>query len=530
MGLFSTQCANPECDGRVKKAARFCSVCGWDAPGAWGNCGNCGKSVGVESSTCWSCGHNMRPESRRAIQGGRWAKPPEVFAQREQVEDLQERVKQHGLVIEAGTGAVLLTGGKVVDTLRPGTHNLDSLARRINHWGSPPPRTVVLYDAGDFVLALRVPDLRTANDLAVEGYAEVVLRVDPARTGAMVENLVKTADQVSYDDLGQRLGGELRAVFDDTTATSSIEDLIKDPMRRLRLEDAIRETMAPSLASVGVDLVRVVGTDFLSPEYENLRAERGDLESQRQLFEVRQKTRELLRSQELEQLRSQEEFDAILRHSAQERGLEEAELAQEMERAHRAYAEENERARIDREMEKEQEAAAHRMGLEESWSEFRRREAAAEGGHRRAERVAEAETDVHVRSIEHDQAYREQRDGLTLKERESALQMERYQQVQEAKAARRRQESEAETQRLAQLAGFTPEQILAMDAKDSPEVARALAEIAGKEDVDVDKLLADRDHLNAEHRAQLERIVNQVLDVAKEAARRPDSPKSGGWS
>ena len=63
----------------------------------------------------------------------------------------------------------------VKDVLGPGRHTLDSTARRINHWGDPPPRTVVLLDNGDFVVPLRIEALRTSENCTIERYTEVCL-------------------------------------------------------------------------------------------------------------------------------------------------------------------------------------------------------------------------------------------------------------------------------------------------------------------------------------------------------------------
>jgi hypothetical protein len=163
----------PRCGNTVKKAARFCSKCGSGAPGGWWQCPACGKWVGNESNFCWNCNQPMNPERRPGMSGGVWQRSAAVFAEKFDAGDIKRLLKENGLIVEAGTAAILMDGGRFKDVLQPGRYNLDGLARKINNWGDPPPRTVVLVENGDLVLPLRIDNLRSADGFPVEFYTEV---------------------------------------------------------------------------------------------------------------------------------------------------------------------------------------------------------------------------------------------------------------------------------------------------------------------------------------------------------------------
>ena len=74
--------------------------------------------------------------------GGVWRKDVGLFAQRFEIGDVK-RLLQSDLLVQEGTVAVVLDGGHVHGILGSGRHNPDSLARAINWFGDPPPRSVV---------------------------------------------------------------------------------------------------------------------------------------------------------------------------------------------------------------------------------------------------------------------------------------------------------------------------------------------------------------------------------------------------
>ena len=151
----------PTCGNKVPKRARFCNKCGKPAPGGWWRCPQCNKWVGNDSRFCPHCNAALFPDERVDMAGGVWHKEPGQFAQRFEVGDVK-RLLNTGLKVQEGTAAILLDTGAVNDILQAGQHNPESLLRKINWFGNPPPRSVVLIDIGEVIVPLHLEGLRTS--------------------------------------------------------------------------------------------------------------------------------------------------------------------------------------------------------------------------------------------------------------------------------------------------------------------------------------------------------------------------------
>lgn len=350
MGLFYDVC--PDCGHKVSKRARFCSECGRGAPDGWTQCPVCGKWVGNDSQHCPHCNAPLHPGERVDIAGGVWDRDAGMFAQRFELADAS-RVMKDGLMIQQGTTAVLLDGGKVVDTLPPGRHEPQGMLRKINWFGNPPPRSAVMVDSGDVVFrvdftesAESVP-LRSAEELPVGAMAEVTLRFVPDLAADFIANFMKERRQIATKDVCAWLYEECVSAVKDLCLQSTIEDLVKDPERRERFEDAIRRALQPALKRIGIELVRVGAVEFFGPEYEKVRAKYGELDYQRRLVEFHRKNLELAAEKE-----KMDQDDALLRDERDEK------VAMTREKRNRDYAEyvaqlaqEKELSEIDRENE-----------------------------------------------------------------------------------------------------------------------------------------------------------------------------------
>ncbi|MDD4103108.1 MAG: zinc ribbon domain-containing protein, partial [Kiritimatiellae bacterium] len=198
----------PRCGNRVRKAARFCNKCGLPAPGGWWKCPSCNKWIGNDARYCSHCNTPLFPEERAVMAGGVWRKDAGMFAQRFEIGDVK-RLLQDDLLVQEGTVAVVLDGGHVHGILGSGRHNPDSLAHKINWFGDPPPRSVVMADAGDVSLPLRVEGLRTAEHHPIEFYGEVILRFGNSKATALalLENGLKDRRHLTYANLSESLQG-----------------------------------------------------------------------------------------------------------------------------------------------------------------------------------------------------------------------------------------------------------------------------------------------------------------------------------
>ena len=330
MGWFSDKCE--VCGNRVPKKARFCSKCGHGAPKGWVTCPSCRKWVGNDSRYCPHCNQPLHPEERPDFAGGVWDRKLGLFAQRIELSDVTGIAKS-GLKIREGTLAILLDAGKKAAILGPGMHKPEGTLRNINWFGHPPPRSVVMVDAGDCVFRMDFKGMRTAEELPIDVVAEVTLRFDPRNADGFIENLFKDSSvkvleehlRAKMEDgnvdvalnakefevrglpteaVGAWLVSEATAAVKDLCLQSTVEDLVKDPERRPRFEDAVARALKELLKRSGLELVRVGYVDFISADYEKMRKQYGELDAKRRQLEYDRKLNEYILSED----KSRQEF------------------------------------------------------------------------------------------------------------------------------------------------------------------------------------------------------------------------------
>ena len=498
----------PRCGNKVKKSARFCNKCGRPAPGGWWKCPSCGKWVGNESHFCWNCNTPLAPERRAGMAGGRWQHRMDRLAERFEVGDIK-RLLGEGLVIEEGTIALLLDAGAYKDVLNPGRHNLDSLARKINHWGSAPPRTVVLMEASEIVLPLRIEGLRSAEELEVRFYGEAILKFEPDQAQSFLANLLKSREELSLEDVSELLAGEIRYGVENFCNTTTIEDIVKDPERRLRLEDELRSTIEKSVNSYGFALVRFSSAEFYGRAYEELRQKAGELEVKRREVEFGQKLRQLLAGDQMEKLKSEQELNDYVDRLAHERGITDVHRDHEKARLMQVKRHEIEAADLIHTLEQEQERFQHDLAQRKERDRYERE---------KQKEDLQAELDAGKAALD----LKRERQAVKREDMEATAQILKNQDIETLIALvddpdKRKQL--LEVHKRATMKGASPEEILALTAGDSPQLASALAEIMRQRSDDKDEALQQREKLTKEHTAQLERILQKAIDAVGGSAK-----------
>lgn len=272
------------CGHEVTKKARVCSKCGTLAPKGYVKCPSCREWVGNESRFCPHCNHPLHPDERIDFAGGIWDRQPGLFAQRFELDDVSQIVKG-GLKIQEGTLAILLDAGKKVAVLGPGRHKPEGTLRSINWFGNPPPRSVVMVDAGDCLFKMYFTGMRTAEELSVQVVAEITLRFDVDHADLFLANVLKESRALSTDVISDIIVAEATSAVRDLCAASTVEDLVKDPDRRSRFQDALNRSLQNLFNRSGLELIRVGFVEFVSPVYEKLRRANADLEVKRRELE-----------------------------------------------------------------------------------------------------------------------------------------------------------------------------------------------------------------------------------------------------
>lgn len=509
----------PRCGHKVKKAARFCSKCGAGAPGGWVKCSSCGSWVGNDSRFCWNCKAELRPEERGQYADGVWRKPVGLLAQRFEIGDLSQEMK-HGIRVQAGTLAILLDGGKVKGYLEAGEHSVDSLLRKINHWGSPPPRSVVLVDCSELILPLRFGNLRTAEELPLEFYGELIILFDPKEAERFIVNGLKQERSLSYAQILEQMEGDLRHAVAAMCDAATIEDLVKDPERRIRLDAMVEEAAGKGLSRLGLQLVRTSSAEFISPEYEKLRQQMGEYESKRRELEFTQKLRELISSDRMHSFKDEHDLAEYVAQLAQEKEISAGKRDYELNRLVQVQSQQLQVQQVDFEMAEEMKKVSHQIGVKTQWNQFSRETS-----------LADARTESEIYALKVDREIDETEKWLRIKELKKKITRDDLEERAKIFSGKdlttlimlepdeKKREQLLILQKQQQQAGMSPEQILASVAEKSPEAAKALAQMLSRQREDLEREFAERKKLQEEHEAQAERMFNKTMEVASDAAK-----------
>jgi hypothetical protein len=480
--------------------------------------------VGNESKFCWNCKKDLRPEDREVIAGGVWQKPKDVFAQRLDVGDEGQLLKS-GLNVQTGQLAILLDGGAIKGKLEPGVHKLDGLLRRFNWFGNAPPRTLIVLDDGDVVLPLRIEGLRTANEVPVELYSEVVIHFDEKREEEFARNCFKDSDKLLYGDILARFAGETRYAAENVCNTSQIEDLIKDPERRLRLEDELQRVLDVGLRRCGLSLIRVASVEFIGAEYEELREKMGQIEINRQKIEFDQRLRELASTDKMNQFKTEHDLDQYIQQLAHEKDVSAVDRAHEIEVLKQAHRHEITATEARHAIELEMIRVDADIGQKTKWDEFERDKTVKDAQAKAAARGATFEQE----KAETDQAlkWRAEKDRLS---REDLAERAR---TVEGKSARTlmaliedpdKRRDILEFERLEAQKGRSEIGALALAAEHSPAAAEALRDMARDRRQDLEREMQERKKLSDENSAQIERVLKAFLEAQAEFAKHSGPP------
>ncbi len=512
----------PRCNNSVRKGARFCNKCGSPAPGGWWKCPSCNKWIGNDAQFCSHCNTPLYPEDRSAIAGGVWRKDPGLLAQRFEIGDIKRLLKDD-LQIQEGTVAVVIDGGHLHGILESGRHNPDSLMRRINWFGNPPPRSTVLMDAGDVALPLKVEGLRTAEHHPIEFYGEVILRFvnDKASALAFLENALKDRRQLTYQDISASLQGVVRTAVDALCVTSKLDDLVRDPERRLRLQETMVRGIGEDVGRYGLQVVRVSSAEFTGEAYEAYAEQLGDVDIKRRQLEYAATMRAMLNKETMSQIKDQNELLEYEAQAAQEFGISQAHREQERTVLLRGFNHQNELDELRHQHDVENQEVEQSIGVKVKWDDYNLEL-----------QIRKANTDAEARRIAVTQEMEEAREALKLRQEKDRVDQER-----KAADAKRRANMSLQERLMdvddpavrAQLLelminernqNMTPEQILAEAARHSPAAAAALTSMSDKSKENAERVLAEMKKLYADANDRQDKNLKTMLEPAVEAAKR----------
>jgi len=554
MGLFTVRCVNAACGYRIRKGANFCPKCGTGAPTGRIRCGSCGREIRASSNFCPFCQAKTAVASPPQFTADRWARQPEDFAARIDVDDVRGWLIKP-LVVEHGTRALLFQRGRFVGELPPGRYDMDGLLQRVTNFLISSGASIVIMDAGDVGLWLENGGLWTADEMEVGTTMQLIVRVQDA--DALFQNLIKGRGRLLIDDVETALADEMQMVLAGIVRRFAADQLFPALDARYEIETLLREHLRTTLSRLGLELVQLRFIDFVGEAYEELRQQRAalkvdaakvDLRAQRNL--LNQRLRELLTQDRMGAFKSEKDLEDFVRQTEHELGLKGVIRDDELQRLKERFQFERDREGVLRRLEIQ--SIENDELREQAWKQLVADERQRDERHRRqlerdleSARTSEEKAKIEARidQIEHEQAMREAHDGLELLQKSKDIEQAERDRESQRKLKEMEAFGKADAQallaildgpaaeRVLKLEKFraqkdlAPEQLLAIAAEVSPEAARALAakytaegHLSAELIRRLEQQLAEQRELAASYADRLERVMQTALQQMGQVA------------
>ena len=373
MALFGKQNKCVNCEKELPVQANFCPFCGAAQPGGHGKCPKCGSVVASDANFCPHCRQQLSDTADPVMEGGRWAKGPDDFAARVEVDDVPGFFRKD-LIVEPGTRALMLVDGQnIAGELGPGRYTLKTA-----NLFSAKTATAILVDSGDTDLEFTISDLFTSDPLRITMDCRLVARVD--NVVMFLTNLMKGQRTFPLSRLRQYLFDEIQNAASEAVGRHSVEELNSNLALKEELAMDIEAHLNRTFQRMGLRFDRVRTLNFRHEHWDEVLGAKADLFLQiskeealaqgrrrladvlheKELQEIIEETRKVDRyerravvwarmrravaSDRMDEVRTEEDFERFMRGIDRQRLIEESEL-EEMKQDFRERQEDHDRAR-----------------------------------------------------------------------------------------------------------------------------------------------------------------------------------------
>jgi hypothetical protein len=234
------------------------------------NCSKCGAKIGPANKFCPECGSAIRPvagdlRSRATpahpLEGSikMWQRKPEDFARRFELEDIKGTFRKH-ITVEQGTKAIFLQGGKFLGELFPGNYDAGGLLQRIGDLNMSEKATVIILDGSDSRLNFKIGSLRTkeAFDAGVRG--TITLNVE--NPILFFTNMMKGRDYISLGDLNEFFNDEMTNVVQAKIKQYSFDELYGNLAIKKEIQQDFEHNMRNTFNRLGMILIHLPNFDY----------------------------------------------------------------------------------------------------------------------------------------------------------------------------------------------------------------------------------------------------------------------------
>jgi len=529
MGIFSNRCANPDCNVRVPKTAKFCNVCGTSASATDTNCGRCGAVVGAQSKYCWKCGCNLDQQQKAPLFGNRWVRDEDDFAVRVDECDVKGFLSK-GLIVEHGTKGMIFQQGRFCGYVDEGKYDVNGFLRKVNNFNQTTPTSVVLVDAGDVELHLEAIKLYSKDHVEVDAIFKAMVQLkDPEK---LYTNAFKSRNKLTVGYFAGSLTNELQSVLQTYVGSKSVKELYNNTGIRKDVERQMQLELEPILERVGLEMVQLRFVDFFCPAYDPIRAEeakiyvdtqKADIDIDR--LKLAQRLRKTMTADQMDKIKDENDFKDFIRHTEHELGIKGLLRDDELDKIKQQFLFNHNKELVTQQIEIE--------GIKNGHT---RNQAKLDLIAKIEKDLDEAKAKDQVERIESERDFWEAEKAIELRKKTQLVELET-----EARKLEQRSKASAAAlisildgppaERLMKLESYrareklSPEQILVMTAAASPDVARILAEKYKTEATindtrfkQMQDFMSKQEQTHKDAADRLERVMNAALQQMGETA------------
>ena len=527
----------PHCSETLPADAKFCTGCGESLAV---RCRNCGETVPADATFCPNCreqvgGGSSQAQQRDGKEGPLRLKPRE-FAYRLEREELGQNGlrawvnRRKEVEIEEGNRALFLKNGRLVETLGPGRHQLETLGQRItnflDNWGRKNSLTIILVEESGTAVDIVVDDIRTATEYLVTVSIELVFDIDDHELFA--QSMLSDRSAVTAETFDSLLRGMVRDELQATISNYERDELYGNRELKQDLGQEIERHCRSTLEQNGLRLVELRSFDY-DDDRDDIRQEKKSVENRRAKEDIRDEEASLDR-------RGRERDTDDVVHSAGERVRRETakqsadheiesqqiEHRQEKSDKKRQHGYREEREDIEHEQTKDdmQRRHRHEAEREEIEQDYDRMDHERDRtDHDEQVKTRKKEGTVSRRDLEHEQDTKEIEDLIDLKKKKDMDGLDVDEREQELEMRREEHAAEVERERLDARDDVELDTVASLE--DADDDVTELAKMNKAENLSVDQL----DSLGAQQSDELAEARKEAKKAEHERKRLDDQKK-----
>lgn len=263
LDIFNKEITCPRCKTSNPAKSNFCRKCRHPLSSGIKNiCPSCGAEIKSGANFCSKCGTELTQSPKREAtvntskelnKNNVWMRQPDDFAQRFELSDINGLFTKI-VTVQQGTGALFVQDGVYKGMLPAGQYNVESLLRRIIGLFTNKTTTVILVDSAEVPLTFSFDktELRTKDAYDVGASGQLTAKISEPLN--FLENYLKGKDHISLTDIENTLHNELAQILRNTLSGYNGSELYGNAELTRKIGDELKNTLNANLRSKGIEI------------------------------------------------------------------------------------------------------------------------------------------------------------------------------------------------------------------------------------------------------------------------------------